>query len=138
MHGNPGTLTWIIGNDPALQERIKKRLATLRTQAQIIAPEDLAERCEVRHRQKPPNLILLDIEDLDGGLANIEILKRARVTAPIVALTADFSRQFAMKILSQGVRYYLPREFCEDELLGVARSLLEPETAAKQNQERSE
>jgi DNA-binding NarL/FixJ family response regulator len=90
-----------------------------------IAPETTDQQELWINKAPVPRLIVLDIDrDVDQGFRIIQRLKRARKDAPVVVLTEDFSRDFGRKIISEGVRYYFSYDFCNDEFLKVAESLL--------------
>jgi CheY-like chemotaxis protein len=84
------------------------------------------DEAEARKSGGGPAMVLLDIDqDLDGGVAAIERIKRLHRRAPIAILTATMSREFGGKILSLGVQYYFSHDFCEKELIELTRSLTE-------------
>ena len=54
----------------------------------------------------------------------IQAIKRAHVQTSTVILTERFSRDFGMKILSEGISYYFSYDFCRAEFLQLVASIL--------------
>ena len=81
-----------------------------------------------------PRVVVLDVgSNLDRGRELIRRLRRVRVTAPMIVVTDDCSRDFGAKIISEGVRYYLVRDFGGEEFVEVVESLLHPRPPARES-----
>jgi len=117
---------WLMSDGPALVGSIQKLLADEKVPIVKMGLEAV-EREEFRKIEGvPPALVLLDIDaDLDRGYRIIRLLKRARLAAPMVVLVQTLSRDFGAKIVSEGIRYYFPHDFCKEELLALVHSLLD-------------
>lgn len=123
--GGDGGTVWIVSQDTDLVRTIDPLLRPLADSVIEIKPEQLLNERFWTPRPNAPGLVVLDVEeDLDGGLRAIRRIRKARFRMPIVVITADVSREFGIKIVSEGVRYYFARDFCESEFREVAESLL--------------
>ena len=79
--------------------------------------------------ETPPDFIVLDIgRNVDRGEEAIHQIRRLRIEAPILVVTEDFSRDFGAKILSLGIRYYLPKDFAPAEFLELVECSVNPES----------
>ncbi len=118
-------LVWVVSADAALGERIVQLLRARVGPPRLLTPQAVGrEEFWTRLREKP-RLIVLDLgTELDWGRAAIRRARRARVEAPVVVMAEAFSRDFGAKIISEGVRYHLLRQFCDQEFLSVIESLL--------------
>ena len=116
---------WVISADLTLTARIEEVLQPLTEEVIKLAPQPMHQETFWTDKPPCPALIVLDIDrDIELGLEIIKSVKRARIRAPMVVLTRDFSRKFGAKIISEGIRYYFPYDFCQHEFLQVAESLL--------------
>ena len=125
---DPGEETaWIVSDNPALVDRIKPLLQPLTSQLRIVETQEFDDESFWTPRPTIPDLVILDIgSSIDWGVVAIQRLRLARVRAPIVVITADFSHEFGAKILSEGIRYYFAHDFCSREFHDLAESLLKP------------
>jgi DNA-binding NarL/FixJ family response regulator len=116
---------WIVSGNEVLIDRIKPLLLPLTGRVQTIDAEQFDEEAFWSPRPPAPGLIVLDIDHrVDWGVSAIHKLRQARIRAPIVVMTEDFSHEFGAKILSEGVRYYFAHDFCRQEFRDLAESLL--------------
>ena len=116
---------WLISDTPALVGSIRKLLAADRVTLRPMSLEAIEQEEYRPGTVALPALMLLDIgEDVDRGCRIIRQLRRARLATPVVVLTASLSRDFGAKIISEGIRYYFPHDYCKEELLELVRSLL--------------
>ncbi|MCB2153757.1 hypothetical protein KQI84_02630 [bacterium] len=125
MIGGDGGTVWIVSQDNDLVQMIEPLLRPLADSVTEVNPEQLMTERFWSPRPEVPGLVVLDVgSDLDGGLRAIRRIRKARFRMPIVVFTCDFSREFGVKIVSEGVRYYFARDFCQSEFCEVAESLL--------------
>jgi len=128
LHARPqsgGARVWVISADDQLADRIGELLRPVTDRIGRFEPETIKEESFWTHKLPDPALVILDIDrDIAWGVWALQRLRRARVQAPVVVLTQDFSRDFGAKIISEGVRYYFSHDFCQEEFLEVAESLL--------------
>ena len=118
---------WLFSASAALRGRIQSLIEPLAGPIRLL-PGIWDKNLPGLLTEIQPALIMIDIaHDMNQGLRILRTLKRSRNRAPIVVLTEDFSKEFAAKILSEGIRYYFSHDFCERELLELAGSLLAPD-----------
>ena len=123
--GGDGGTVWIVSQDTNLVLAIEPLLRPLADSVLKVVPEQLLTEPFWSPRPAAPDLVVLDLgEDLDSGLRAILQMRKARFRMPIVVISCDFSREFGVKIVSEGVRYYFARDFCRSEFCEVAESLL--------------
>lgn len=118
---------WIIGDRPALLTRLQASLSGPCDSEEnaLLSPAAISRMDLFTEHPGHLELVILEVDDPpECGLEIIQRLRKARIRAPVVVLTRDFSRQFGAKILSQGVRYYFPHDYCETEFQEVVQSLL--------------
>jgi signal transduction histidine kinase len=75
----------------------------------------------------PPNLVLLDVETLQGdGLQLLDALHREQTTPPVILMTSCGPEGIAVEFLRKGVRDYLIKPFtAEDVHAAIERALTE-------------
>jgi len=116
---------WIVSADSALVGRIQPLLLPLTGDVRVIDAQEFVRDSFWHPRPSSPHLIILDIDRrLDWGSSAIQRLKQVRIKSPVVVITQDFSHDFGAKILSEGIKYYLSHDFCDQELHELAESLL--------------
>ncbi len=116
---------WVVSGDESLVARMTALLVPLADEVRVVDSSEFERDTFWAPRPSAPNLVILDIGDrLDWAVAVIQRLKQVRIRAPIVVVTEDFSRDFGAKILSQGIRYYLGRDFFDQEFHDLVESLL--------------
>jgi DNA-binding response OmpR family regulator len=116
---------WVITAHRMLRKRLLGTLGGWAARVAALDPDQVRDDAFWSTRPAGPALVVLDVDGpVEHGLDVIRQLRKARMQAPIVVLTPEFSRDFGAKILSQGVRYYFSHDYCEEEFLAVARSLL--------------
>lgn len=120
---------WVIGAGEALTQKIERTLRPLAPRLRLLTAQDLGlNDLEGALRASAPPLVVVDIgEDTDWGLGVIQAIKRARGRTATVVLTECFSRDFGVKIISEGIDYYFSHDFCRAEFLKLARSIFKPE-----------
>ncbi len=116
----------IIGPEETLRGRLCALLKDLPVEVEEIGLEAVSEDFWSLHSQEPcPSMVVLDVGgDLGSGARTLRQFKECGNSTPVVVLTRDASRDFAEKILSQGVVYYLTHDFLPNEFLDVAKNLL--------------
>src|SRR5690606_13934701 len=116
---------WLVSNESVLCNRIEMAIRTVSDQISRVRKEELESEGFWTPLPRTPDLIILDVEsDVDWGMSAIRRLKRARMKAPLVVITATFSREFGEKILTEGVRYYFAHDFSTSEFREVVESLI--------------
>jgi DNA-binding NarL/FixJ family response regulator len=116
---------WIISGDHLLVRRITESGQLAEDEILVMEPGDLDDETFTNLRCTEPGIIVLDVTNkVDWGLWAIRAIKRARIKAPIVVFTNNFSREFGAKIVSEGVRYYFGNDFSASEFREVMESLL--------------
>lgn len=121
-----GRMCWILSGDARISARVAQLLEERKCEVlqSEVLPSASAGALEIEQLA----LILLDTaSDIERGAATLQEIRRRRIKAPIVVLTKEFCREFGEKILTQGVRYYFLRDFCEEEFTEVVSSLLKAE-----------
>lgn len=116
---------WIISSNADLAARVRTMLESLN--ASIVAFDAEQTRAKGFPAKRPDalGLVVLDVgHDLESGLEVIHKLRKSRVPAPMIVLTEAFSRDFGAKIISAGVPHFFSHDYCEEDFLAVARSLL--------------
>jgi DNA-binding NarL/FixJ family response regulator len=120
-------IAWLISGDQSLSARVQTLLYAATEKVRTITPDLLNNEEFWSTNREELGLIVLDIDDsVDWGLWVLRELQRARIKAPIVVMSNNFSREFGAKIVSQGVRYYFAHDFSEAEFTEVVGSLLHP------------
>ena len=95
----------IVEDEAPAREKLAQAILRAEPQARIVAAlSGVAETVAWLDRHGPPDLLFLDIQ-LDDGLS-FEILKRARVTCPVVFATA-FDEYLIDAFQSNGIDYLL-------------------------------
>lgn len=123
-NGN-GDTAWLISADAALAGRIQPLLLPLTGDVRVVDAQEFDGEAFWLPRPAHPSLVILDVDcRLDWGASAIQRLRQARIKAPVVVITKDFSQDFGAKILSEGIKYYLAYDFCDRELRELAASLL--------------
>lgn len=131
MSTSADNTVWIVSSDSKLASKVESLLGPLTGHQVTTTPERLEETAFADPKPAAPDLVVVDIgDDIDSGVETIRCLRRARIKAPIVVLTKNFSRDFGAKIVSEGVRYYLAHDFCQEEFQEVAESLLKMRRSA--------
>ena len=119
-----GAEVWMISDNTALVGRVRALLQPLTQRLLVFSSEIAAQVHPLTESPHPPRLIILDIDgDVDGGLHLIQCLKQARIQAPIVIMTENFSRDFGAKIIPEHVHYYFSHDFCDQEFLQLVENL---------------
>ena len=117
-----GRMCWILSNDAQVIDRVARLLEERKCE---VLRSDALPPASAGAPEVEPALVLLDTGgDVDRGAATLQEIKRRRIKAPVVVLTQKLCREFGEKILTQGIRYYFPQEFCEEEFIEVVSSLL--------------
>jgi DNA-binding NarL/FixJ family response regulator len=119
-----GKTVWLATADEETSKRICNLLGTLDCSVIPIRPgmDETEDPWEWARRK--PEIVVLDIGgNVDWGCRVIDTIQRKRRETRIVVLTGAFSREFGAKIVSRGLRYVFPHDFCPGEFLEVMRSL---------------
>lgn len=115
---------WLISNSPDVGGRVARVLNRGAWNVRRLNPAQLDDPENVPLPSDPPPIVVLDIgRDLDRGRRLIISLRERRTQIQIVILATEFSREFALKILNEGVSYYFPYDFVEHEFESVMESL---------------
>lgn len=119
---------WVISANADLSQRLLDLLKKEKHHVQIVDPDTLGDDNLSRLPSAQLKLIILDVDhNVARGMQIIQRIKRARIKAPMVVLTEEFSRDFGANILSAGVQYYLSYDFCESEFIDLTQTLLSSE-----------
>lgn len=120
-----GEMVWVISNEASLAQRVEDVVRPLAGNVSRLTRADVENEGFWNPLPASPDLIVLDIgSEVDWGLWALRRLKRGRIKAPIVVVTGNLSREFGEKILPEGVRYYVARDFSATEFREVTESLL--------------
>ena len=118
-----GRMCWILSGDAVVSRRVAQLLEERK--CKVLRSEALPPISAGPLEREQPVLILLDTAgDVNNGASILQEIRRRRIKAPVIVLTQEFSHEFGKKIISQGVRYYFLRDFCEEEFAEVVASLL--------------
>jgi DNA-binding response OmpR family regulator len=132
--GGTAPMAWVIGDDRSVGKRVCALLTEMGCETQTPAfplPNKGKGQTEGEDRSEP-DIVVLDIgSDVEGGTRAIGEMKRSRIKAPLVVLSEDFSHEFGLRIISQGVRYYFPHDFSPKEFEQVVRNLLQKRSRNK-------
>ena len=117
---------WVVTSDPELCERLSLTLEPWADRLAVCDLDALTSPALRASRAGDLRLIVLDVDrHLDQSSRAIQSLRNARINAPVVVITDAYSREFGAKIISQGVKSHFLHDYCEEELLEVASSLLQ-------------
>lgn len=122
-----GDCLWVVTEDRELCLRAEVELRDIGCRVRQVVPAGLDNRDFWRSCPRFPGVVLLDVdEELDRARTILRAMKQVRVPSPVIAVTANPSREFGTKIVSLGVSYFLPREFAAGELAEVFVNLIRP------------
>jgi DNA-binding NtrC family response regulator len=118
-----GRQVWIVAATAPLRRRVERLAEQAGAAARCIDPARI--EAEIHGGRRWPAVVILDIaSDMEWGRRVIQRLKRAGTRTPVVVIAEEISREFGAKIVSEGVQYYFPRQFSDEEFMEVIGSLL--------------
>lgn len=121
MSQSPGARVLVVDDEPAILRAVRGMLAG--HGFQVDAAETATQALE-QHRQRHPDLILLDLglPDLDG----LEVIRRVREegSTPIIVISVRGAERDKVAALDLGADDYLTKPFGVDELLARVRVAL--------------
>lgn len=123
--GSKDQAVWLISESEPLCQRIAILLTGWQVPHRRVDPGALdSGSAWPQGSERMPDLVLLDVDhQVDRGARLMIEFRRRHPDIGMVILTSEFTRDFAEKILSQGVQYYLPQDFVEHEFQAAIESL---------------
>lgn len=119
---------WVVSDDAELYARMEKALKGIQCDVRIITKDEVGVPGFWRKIERLPGAVLLDLdEDLDGGVSVVRDIKRAHSRLPLIVISKELNQEFGTKIVTEGVSYYLLRDFDPAELSDVVDGLVRPQ-----------
>ncbi len=116
---------WVVSDDAEFCERVRKVLEDQLLPIRILGRGRVKKLGFWREEPALPGAVLLDPDDdLDWAVGVLRDIKRAHIRSPVIVASRELDKDFGTKIVSEGVSYFLLREFEPRELREAATGLI--------------